>query len=153
MEEQARVVAAPQLERRGLLGVQRSVHERPLRLTVASDVTSRSDPWQRFEQRRKDALMSETPKPPPELQLQIQLDDDTANGVYANMALVNHSETEFTLDFVFVQPQQPKASVRARVITSPKHLKRLIGALQDNLSKYEKRFGVVEVMSTDLPIH
>ena len=46
---------------------------------------------------------------PPEVQLQIQLDDDVANGQYVNMALVNHTETEFTLDFIYVQPQQPKA--------------------------------------------
>jgi len=54
--------------------------------------------------------MSEGTKPP-EIQLQIQLDDDVANGRYANMALVNHSETEFTLDFIYVQPQQPRAKV------------------------------------------
>ena len=54
--------------------------------------------------------MADSPGKPPEIQLQIQLDDDVANGTYVNMALVNHTETEFTLDFIYVQPQQPKVA-------------------------------------------
>ena len=80
-----------------------------------------------------------------EIQLQVQLDDDVAQGMYVNMAMVNHTETEFTLDFVFIQPQQPKGKVRARIITSPKHAKRLLAALQENLGKYEQRFGTIDV--------
>lgn len=95
--------------------------------------------------------MSDTPKPPPDVQLQIQLDEDVANGQYSNMALVNHTETEFTLDFIYVQPQQPKAKVRSRIITSPKHMKRLLLALQDNLARYEARFGPVVLGGEDLP--
>jgi hypothetical protein len=77
--------------------------------------------------------------------LEIQLDDEVAQGVYINLAMVNHSETEFVLDFIYVQPQQPKAKVRARIISSPKHTKRLVEALKDNLTKYESRFGKIEV--------
>ena len=77
--------------------------------------------------------------------IQIQLDDDVAQGAYVNLAMVNHSETEFTLDFIYVQPQQPKAKVRARIITSPKHTKRLLEALKENVAKYEKRFGPITV--------
>ena len=84
--------------------------------------------------------MADIPKNP-EIQLQIQLDDDVANGQYINMALVNHTETEFTIDFIYVQPQQPKAKVRARIITNPKHMKRLLVAMQDNLGKFEAKFG------------
>ncbi len=80
-----------------------------------------------------------------EIQLQVQLDDDVAQGVYINMAMVNHTETEFTLDFVFIQPQQPKGKVRSRIITSPKHAKRLLAALQENLGKYEARFGTIDM--------
>jgi hypothetical protein len=76
--------------------------------------------------------------------IQIQLDDDIAQGAYVNLAMVNHSETEFTLDFIYVQPQQPKAKVRARIISSPKHTKRLLEALKDNVAKYEGRFGKIE---------
>ncbi len=99
-----------------------------------------------------DFLMAENPKSP-EIQLQIQLDDDIANGHYINMALVNHTETEFTIDFIYVQPQQPKAKVRSRIITNPKHMKRLLNAMQDNVAKYEAKFGAIELMETPNPIH
>ena len=82
---------------------------------------------------------------PQEVKLEIQVDEDIAQGIYANLAVVNHSDAEFTLDFIFVQPQAPKAKVRSRVITSPKHIKRLLLALEDNLQKYEQRFGPVDV--------
>ena len=84
-----------------------------------------------------------------EVKLEIQVDEDIAQGVYANLAVVNHSDAEFTLDFIFVQPQAPRAKVRSRVITSPKHVKRLLMALEDNLKKYEERFGAVDVGSAD----
>ncbi len=96
--------------------------------------------------------MADNPKNP-EVQLQIQLDDDVANGQYVNMALVNHTETEFTIDFIYVQPQQPKAKVRARIITNPKHMKRLMMAMQDNLGKFEAKFGMIELIETANPIH
>jgi len=97
--------------------------------------------------------MADQPSKPSEIQLQIQLDESVADGNYVNMALVNHTETEFTLDFIYVQPQQPKAKVRSRVITNPKHMKRLILAMQDNVAKYESKFGVIQLLETDSPIH
>ena len=96
--------------------------------------------------------MADNPKNP-DIQLQIQLDDDVANGQYINMALVNHTETEFTIDFIYVQPQQPKAKVRARIITNPKHMKRLLTAMQDNLGKFEAKFGTIELIETPTPVH
>jgi hypothetical protein len=96
--------------------------------------------------------MSEGTKPA-EMQLQIQLDDDVANGRYVNMALVNHSETEFTLDFIYVQPQQPRAKVLSRIITNPKHMKRLLAAMQDNVTKYEAKFGPIETAEPGTPVH
>ena len=96
--------------------------------------------------------MAETPKPA-EIQLQIQLDEDIALGHYCNMGLVNHTETEFTLDFIYVQPQQPKAKVRSRIITNPKHMKRLVLAMQDNLAKFEAKFGTIELLESDNPVH
>src|SRR5713226_8715371 len=92
-----------------------------------------------------DFDMADLPKTP-EIQLQIQLDDNIANGSYVNMALVNHTETEFTMDFIYVQPQQPKARVRSRIITNPKHMKRLLHAIQDNVSKYEAKFGALPLV-------
>lgn len=97
--------------------------------------------------------MADNPPKPSEIQLQIQLDDDIANGQYINMALVNHTETEFTLDFIYVQPQQPKAKVRSRIITNPKHMKRLVLAMQDNLAKFEAKFGAIELMENESPVH
>jgi hypothetical protein len=89
------------------------------------------------------------PQDPPQggkhLQIQIQLDEEVAQGVYANLALVNHTETEFTIDVMYLQPQQPRAKVRARIISSPKHTKRLLGALQENIRRYEERFGTIEL--------
>ena len=84
-------------------------------------------------------------KPAKGVELEIQLDDETAQGVYANLAVVNHTDAEFTIDFVFVQPQVPKAKVRSRIITSPRHAKRLLAALNDNIRKYEEKFGTIEV--------
>jgi hypothetical protein len=78
-----------------------------------------------------------------EMKLEIQLDEETAQGVYANLAVVNHTDSEFVLDFVFVQPQAPRAKVRTRVITSPRHLKRLLVAIQENIRKYEDRHGPI----------
>ncbi len=90
--------------------------------------------------------MPDKPAAPPQtVQLQIEIDAATANGMFVNLALVNHTETEFTLDLVYVQPQAPKATVRARAITTPKHMKRLLHALQDNLAKYESRFGAIDL--------
>ena len=95
--------------------------------------------------------MSDKPTPPQtpgSIQLQIEIDPATANGVFVNMAMVNHTETEFTLDLVYLQPQPAKAVVRARAITTPKHLKRLLHALQDNVAKYEARFGTIDLGDT-----
>lgn len=75
--------------------------------------------------------------------LQIEIDDATARGTYTNLALITHTETEFVLDFLFVQPQAPKAKVLARVVSSPVHAKRFLWALKDNLEKYEARFGPI----------
>ncbi|MCS7151877.1 MAG: DUF3467 domain-containing protein [Endomicrobia bacterium] len=77
-------------------------------------------------------------------EIQIEIDDITAQGVYSNLAIISHSPDEFVLDFIFIQPQMPKAKVRARVITSPQHIKRFLTALQDNIRKYEEKFGEIK---------
>lgn len=79
-----------------------------------------------------------------EIKLEIQLDEEIAQGVYVNLAAVNHNDTEFIFDFIFVQPQAPRAKVRSRVITSPRHAKRLLMALQENVARYEKMYGPIE---------
>lgn len=91
------------------------------------------------------------PGPPPQVQIQIELDPETAQGAYVNMAMVNHTEGEFTLDFIYVQPQAPKAKVRARIISSPKHTKRLLLALQDSVRQFEAKHGVIDASTQNPP--
>jgi hypothetical protein len=95
--------------------------------------------------------MSDPKTPPATVQIQIELDPETAQGSYVNMAMVNHTETEFTLDFIYIQPQAPKAKVRARVISSPKHAKRLLLALTDSVRQYEAKFGQIDVTGPTPP--
>ena len=83
------------------------------------------------------------PEPGKPVQLQVEMDDATAQGLYSNLAGVTHSETEFVMDFLFLQPSQPKAKLRARVISSPVHTKRFLAALMENLKRYEERFGTI----------
>ena len=71
------------------------------------------------------------------IQINIELDEQTAQGVYANLAIINHSASEFVLDFVNVMPGLPKSKVRSRVILTPQHAKRLLRALQENVARYE----------------
>ncbi len=77
-------------------------------------------------------------------EIKIEIDEQTANGSYSNLALITHSETEFIIDFIFVQPQNGKAKVKDRIITSPLHAKKILQALQDNIAKYEMRFGQIK---------
>jgi len=81
-------------------------------------------------------------------EIKIEIDDQTANGSYSNLALITHSETEFIIDFIFVQPQNGKARVKNRIITSPLHAKKFLQALQDNVAKYEMRFGQIKTSQT-----
>ena len=71
-------------------------------------------------------------------QLNIELTEDVAEGVYANLAIITHSSSEFVLDFIRVMPGVPKARVKSRVVLTPEHAKRLLSALEDNIEKYEE---------------
>lgn len=88
---------------------------------------------------------------PKELQIQIDIDEPTARGHYSNLALISHSETEFVMDFIFLQPQNPKAKVLTRVVTSPVHAKRLLAAIKENVEKYEGRFGTIRTDPAQTP--
>ena len=85
--------------------------------------------------------MEEVKKP----EIKIEIDENTAQGVYANLAMIGHSEDEFIIDFIFLQPQNPKAKVRSRIVTSPGHAKRFLAALKENIAKYEAHFGEIKV--------
>ncbi len=77
-------------------------------------------------------------------QLNIVLSEDVAKGSYSNLAIIQHSSSEFVMDFLSVLPGMPKAQVQNRVIMAPEHAKRLMKALQDNIQKYEMQFGKIK---------
>ncbi len=77
--------------------------------------------------------------------LQIELAPDKAQGEYANFAIITHSSSEFIVDFARMMPGLPKAQVRSRVILAPEHAKRLLGALQENIMRYERTFGQIKM--------
>lgn len=78
-------------------------------------------------------------------QLQIELPQETAQGEYANFAIITHSSSDFVLDFARMLPGVPKAQVKSRVILAPEHAKRLLLALQENIVRYEKAFGQIKL--------
>lgn len=78
-------------------------------------------------------------------QLQIELPQEIAQGEYANFAIITHSSSDFIIDFARVLPGVPKAQVRSRVILAPEHAKRLLGAMQENITRYEREFGAIKI--------
>ena len=74
-------------------------------------------------------------------QINIELSEEVADGIYSNLAMITHSNAEFIIDFIKMMPGIPKAKVKARVVLTPQHAKRLLRALQDNIQKYEKVHG------------
>ncbi len=77
-------------------------------------------------------------------QLDIELNDEVAGGIYSNLAVISHSHAEFVLDFIQLMPGVPKAKVKSRIILTPQHAKRLLGALQENIAKYEAVHGKIK---------
>ena len=77
-------------------------------------------------------------------QINIELSEEIAQGIYSNLAVITHSSSEFIVDFVRVMPGIPKANVASRVILTPEHAKRLMLALQDNLNKFESLHGKIK---------
>ena len=77
-------------------------------------------------------------------QLNIELGEDVAEGIYSNLAVITHSNSEFIIDFVRIMPGVPKAKVKSRIVLTPQHAKRLFRALQDNISKYESIHGNIK---------
>ena len=78
-------------------------------------------------------------------QLDIELNNDVAQGTYANLVVISHSSSEFVADFIRIMPGLPKASVKSRIILTPEHAKRLLYALQDNIRKFEQTYGRINL--------
>lgn len=89
-------------------------------------------------------------KDPKKNQINIELTEEIAEGVYSNLAMIAHSNSEFVIDFIRLMPGVPKAKVKARIVVTPEHAKRLLYALKDNIEKYEETFGAIK-RSDDVP--
>ena len=83
-----------------------------------------------------------------ENQLKIEISDEVADGIYSNLAIISHSNSEFVLDFIMITPGVPKAKVKSRIILTPQHAKRLLKALKENITKYESSFGEINESET-----
>ncbi len=77
--------------------------------------------------------------------MDIELDEQLAQGQYANLAIISHSTTEFIIDFASVLPGMPKPKVNSRIILTPSHAKRLLYSLQENVARYENNHGAIEI--------
>ena len=73
--------------------------------------------------------------------INLELPEDIAEGIYSNLAVISHSQSEFVIDFVRIVPNVPKAKVKSRIILTPEHAKRLMAALADNIKRFEQQHG------------
>ncbi len=79
-----------------------------------------------------------------EQQINIEIDETTAEGTYSNLAVINHSVSEFVVDFISLMPGAPKAKVKSRIILTPQHAKKFLNALNDNVRKFEEVHGTIK---------
>ena len=94
---------------------------------------------------------NKTPKPN---QINIELDENIAPGIYSNLAIINHSQSEFVLDFVSVMPGVPKSKVKSRIVLTPQHAKRLLKAIADNVQRFESMHGEIkDYQQSTMPIN
>ncbi|MCS6965963.1 MAG: DUF3467 domain-containing protein [Candidatus Kapabacteria bacterium] len=84
-------------------------------------------------------------QPAVEHQINIELGEQEAQGIYSNLVIISHSMAEFVLDFTRVLPGLPRARVHARILMTPQHAKLLWMALGENLRKYEQQYGEIRV--------
>ncbi len=87
--------------------------------------------------------MSQNQKPQPQ-QINIQLGEKEAEGIYSNLALISHTSAEFVFDFTRVLPGAPKTKVYSRIIMTPQHAKSFLKALEENVKKYESQYGEID---------
>ncbi|MDD8026706.1 MAG: DUF3467 domain-containing protein [Acidobacteriota bacterium] len=79
-----------------------------------------------------------------EKKIDIKVDEDVAVGMYSNLAVVRHSPEDFVFDFAFLFPDGPVGKLLGRIILSPAHAKRFLGALASNVQRYEAEHGVID---------
>ena len=96
--------------------------------------------------------MAET-KNPQQPAINIELSEEVAEGIYSNLAIISHSNAEFVVDFIRLMPNVPKAKVKARIILTPQHAKRLAKALAENIQKFEQMHGKIKDVDTPFPMN
>jgi len=84
-------------------------------------------------------------------QINVELGEKEAEGIYSNLALISHSPAEFVIDYTRVLPGVPKTRVYARIIMTPQHAKSLYNALQENIKRYEQQFGEIKLHADQTP--
>ncbi|MGD9898215.1 MAG: DUF3467 domain-containing protein [Calditrichaceae bacterium] len=84
-----------------------------------------------------------------EKQINIELGDSEAEGIYSNLVVITHSPAEFIFDFTRIVPGKPKAKVYSRIIMAPQHAKSLVRALEENIKKFESQFGEIKMHVMD----
>ena len=77
-------------------------------------------------------------------QINIELDEKIAQGIYSNLAIINHSQSEFVVDFITIMPGVPKSKVKSRIVLTPQHAKRFLKALNDNVKRFENAHGKIK---------
>ncbi|KAA3657185.1 MAG: DUF3467 domain-containing protein [Calditrichaeota bacterium] len=82
-------------------------------------------------------------------QINIELGEKEAQGIYSNLALITHSNAEFVIDFTRLVPGVPKSKVYARIIMTPQHAKALMLALKENIEKYESKFKEIQLTGNE----
>jgi hypothetical protein len=87
-------------------------------------------------------------------QINIELTEDIAEGIYSNLAIIGHFNHEFVLDFIKVVPGLPKAKVKSRIVLTPQHAKRFLKALGENIHRYEQANGEIkDVEQPQIPLN
>ena len=84
-------------------------------------------------------------KPTNDNQINIELPEEIAEGLYSNLAIITHSQSEFIVDFIQIMPGMPKGKVKSRIVMTPQNAKRLMLALNDNLKKFESVNGDISL--------
>ena len=80
----------------------------------------------------------------PQNQINIEVPAEIADGIYSNLAVINHSVSEFVVDFINIMPGVPKAQVKARIILTPQHAKKFLRALEENIRRFEATHGSIK---------
>jgi|SRR5690606_9448815 len=99
-------------------------------------------------------MADENQQMPKEGQVNVELSEEIAEGIYSNLAIINHSASEFVLDFIKIMPGVPKARVKSRIVLTPQHAKRFLRAMQDNVARFEQQHGEIkDVEQPQVPLN